>query len=89
MTQFRRSSWVRLVGLALVGLLTSGVAGVGGAWADHVLLIAESTNINAPSPAFNRNAIVFQRKRSNLLGPFVVDAQRVIRFSESDPFLLR
>jgi len=54
----------------------------GWAWLANVL-VNESTNPNALTPAFNRNAIVFKRTRSSVFGPFVIDAQRVIRWSES------
>ncbi len=73
--------------LISVGVLANPVWNKQGGWAWLAnVLINESTNPNALTPAFNRNAIVFQRKRSNVFGLFVVEAQRVIRWSESDPF---
>jgi len=80
---------VRCVGiLTYTDLISAGVLANpvwnkqgGWAWLANVL-VNESTNPNALTPAFNRNAIVFQRKRSSVFGPFVIDAQRVIRWSE-------
>jgi len=52
----------------------------GWAWLANVVL-----NDDPESPAFDRNAVVFKRTRSSVFGSFAVDAQRVIRWSESNP----